>query len=144
MYSAREIAWYRTGRPHARDARGFYYFVDRVGDTYRWKGENVSTTEVLRALGARAGVRDGVVFGVSNAGTATDAPAWRHSWSIRRFDLGAFRAHVGQRLPSYARPVFLRLLPVARDNRNLQAAQAGPACRLDMIRQATTDPLLFR
>jgi len=39
-------AWYRTGDLMRRNERGFYYFVDRVGDTYRWKGENVSTSEV--------------------------------------------------------------------------------------------------
>ena len=46
-------AWYRTGDLMRRDAPGFYYFVDRVGETYRWKGENVSTAEVLSALAAR-------------------------------------------------------------------------------------------
>ena len=49
-------AWYRTGDLMRRDERGFYYFVDRVGETYRWKGENVSTAEVLSALTASAGV----------------------------------------------------------------------------------------
>ena len=43
-------SWYRTGDLMRRDERGFYYFVDRVGETYRWKGENVSTAEVLTAL----------------------------------------------------------------------------------------------
>ncbi len=51
-----------------RDERGFFYFVDRVGETYRWKGENVSTAEVLTALTASRGVLDGVVYGVSVPG----------------------------------------------------------------------------
>ena len=44
-------------------------FVDRLGDTFRWKGENVSTTEVENALGAFDGVEDAVVYGVEIPGT---------------------------------------------------------------------------
>jgi len=56
-------AWYRTGDLMRRDAAGFYYFVDRVGETYRWKGENVSTAEVLTALAGADGFRKGGVRG---------------------------------------------------------------------------------
>jgi fatty-acyl-CoA synthase len=124
-----------------RDARGFYYFVDRLGDTYRWKGENVSTTEVLRALGAARGVRDGVVFGVAMPGA--DGRAGMAALVVdSTFDLTAFRAHVGQRLPSYARPVFLRLL------RSLETTGTFKARKQDLLQagydpQATTDPLFF-
>jgi fatty-acyl-CoA synthase len=102
-------AWYRTGDLMRRDERGFYYFVDRVGETYRWKGENVSTAEVLTALTASRGVVEGVVYGVSVPGA--DGRAGTAALVVNAdFDLAAFRAEVAGRLPPYARPVFLRIL----------------------------------
>jgi fatty-acyl-CoA synthase len=102
-------AWYRTGDLMRRDERGFYYFVDRVGETYRWKGENVSTAEVLTALTAAPGVLDGVVYGVAVPGA--DGRAGTAALIVdAQFDLAAFRAEAARRLPAYARPVFLRLL----------------------------------
>ncbi|MGO9991018.1 MAG: long-chain-acyl-CoA synthetase [Steroidobacteraceae bacterium] len=133
--------WYRTGDLMRRDERGFYYFVDRVGDTYRWKGENVSTTDVLSALTAARGVREGVVFGVAIPGA--DGRAGLAALVVdSAFDLAAFHAHVGQCLPSYARPVFLRLL------RSLDTTGTFKARKQDLLRagfdpRATTDPLFF-
>src|SRR6202161_2499783 len=102
-------SWYRTGDLMRRDQRGFYFFVDRVGETYRWKGENVSTAEVLTALTASRGVIEGVVYGVSVPGA--DGRAGTAALVVNaEFDLAAFRAEVASRLPTYARPVFLRLL----------------------------------
>jgi fatty-acyl-CoA synthase len=101
--------WYRTGDLMRRDERGFFYFVDRIGDTYRWKGENVSTAEVLTALTASRGVLDGVVYGVLVPGA--DGRAGSAALVVNaEFELAAFRADVAQRLPPYARPVFLRIL----------------------------------
>ena len=103
-------AWYRTGDLMRRDAAGFYYFVDRVGETYRWKGENVSTAEVLSVLTAAPGVEEGAVFGVTVPGT--DGRAGMAALVVtREFDLAVFRAAVAKHLPAYARPVFLRLMP---------------------------------
>jgi fatty-acyl-CoA synthase len=102
-------AWYRTGDLMRRDESGFFYFVDRVGETYRWKGENVSTAEVLTALTASRGVLDGVVYGVTVPGA--DGRAGTAALLVdAQFDLADFRADVARRLPAYARPVFLRLL----------------------------------
>ncbi len=103
-------AWYRTGDLMRRDARGFYYFVDRVGDTYRWKGENVSTAEVLTALTSARGVREGVVYGV-RVPNADGRVGMAALVVDGEFDFGALRAHLAERLPGYARPAFLRLVP---------------------------------
>ena len=102
-------AWYRTGDLMRRDARGFYYFVDRVGETYRWKGENVSTAEVLSAVSTSRGVVDGVVYGLKVPGT--DGRAGTAALIVNAdFDLDEFHADIAQRLPPYARPVFVRIL----------------------------------
>jgi len=47
------------------DEKGYLYFKDRCGDTFRWKGENVSTTEVERIIQKIVGFKDAVVYGVT-------------------------------------------------------------------------------
>ncbi len=101
-------AWYRTGDLMRRDRAGFFYFVDRIGDTFRWKGENVSTGEVEEVIAACPGVAEVVVYGVvvpgaeGRAGMAAIVPG-------DGFDLARLHRHLAERLPDYARPVFLRL-----------------------------------
>ena len=100
--------WFRTGDLMRRDAAGFYSFVDRVGDTFRWKGENVSTTEVAAVLQTCLGVSDAVAYGVlvpGHEGRACMAAVMTDEW----FDLAGFRSHLAAALPEYARPLFVRV-----------------------------------
>lgn len=102
-------AWYRTGDLMRKDAQGFFYFVDRVGDTFRWKGENVSTGEVTAVVTSCPGITDAAVYGVTVPGT--DGRAGMAAIVVNaEFDLAAFRLHVAAQLPEYARPVFLRIV----------------------------------
>ncbi len=101
-------SWFRSGDLMRRDASGFYHFVDRVGDTFRWKGENVSTTEVEEAVAACPGVSDAIVYGVTVPGM--DGRAGMAALvTDDAFDIAALQRFVG-RLPEYARPVFIRTL----------------------------------
>jgi fatty-acyl-CoA synthase len=102
-------AWYRTGDLMRQDEQGFFYFVDRVGDTFRWKGENVSTTEVAGVIGTADGVADVAVYGVSVPGA--DGRAGMAAIVVGdRFDVAGLRQLLCARLPSYARPVFVRIV----------------------------------
>ena len=91
------------------DARGFYYFVDRIGDTFRWKGENVSTGEVAAAVRACPGVEAASVYGVAVAG-ADGKAGMVAVVAGEGFDLAILRAHLAEALPPYARPLFVRLV----------------------------------
>jgi fatty-acyl-CoA synthase len=102
--------WFRTGDLMRLDARGFYHFVDRVGDTFRWKGENVATSEVEEALLTCDGVQQAIVYGVRVPGC--EGRAGMAALVVGAgFDLAELHRHVAERLPEYARPIFLRLRP---------------------------------
>lgn len=94
------------GLPH-------YQFVDRIGDTFRWKGENVSTNEVGEVLNAHPQVHFCNVYGVEIPGT--DGRAGMAALLLEAgtddLDLESFSAQVREQLPAYARPQFLRILP---------------------------------
>jgi fatty-acyl-CoA synthase len=107
---APDDAWYRTGDLMRQDEQGFFYFVDRVGDTFRWKGENVSTTEVAGVIGGLPGVSDVAVYGVSVPGTEGRA-GMAALVAGEGFALETLRRELAARLPRYARPVFLRIVP---------------------------------
>jgi fatty-acyl-CoA synthase len=102
-------AWFRSGDLMRKDRAGFFYFVDRIGDTFRWKGENVSTAEVALVIGAGPGVVEAIVYGVAIPGTEGRAGMAAVVCGAA-FDLAALERHLAERLPEYARPVFLRVL----------------------------------
>jgi fatty-acyl-CoA synthase len=104
-------AWLRTGDLMRRDTQGFFYFVDRLGDTFRWKGENVSTAEVAAALGACPGVAAATVYGVRVPGA--EGRAGMAALEVDTgFDPARLSEHLATRLPGYAQPLFLRLVSV--------------------------------
>jgi fatty-acyl-CoA synthase len=134
-------AWFRTGDMMRKDAQGYYYFVDRLGDTFRRKGENVATTEVAEAIAEFPGIQHVNVYGVTvtgvegRVGMATlviDGP----------LDLAKFRAHVAACLPAYAQPVFLRI------REHVDLTGTFKYSKTELIRQgydpaATSDDLYF-
>ena len=134
-------AWYRTGDLMRRDAGGFFYFIDRIGDTFRWKGENVATSEVAAVITAFPGIREANVYGVRVPGTegaagmatvVTDGP----------LDFVAFREHLASRLPPYAQPLFVRITD------RIEATATFKHTKVELVRQgynpmATSDAIYF-
>jgi fatty-acyl-CoA synthase len=105
---AKGDAWFRTGDLMKLDEQGFFHFVDRVGDTFRWKGENVATGEVNDAIRECEGVLDATTYGVEVAGT--DGRAGMAAIVVADgFDFANFAAHLARRLPAYAQPLFVRV-----------------------------------
>src|SRR5262249_34422227 len=92
-------AWVRTGDLMGQDKGGYFYFVDRIGDTFRWKAENVSTTEVSEAIVRFPGIRDANVYGAPVPGY--DGRAGMAAIVCESgLDLAALRAHLKDALPA--------------------------------------------
>ncbi len=110
-------AWFNSGDLMRRVDVGFtiglphYQFVDRIGDTFRWKSENVSTNEVGEILNGFDQVKISNVYGVEIPGA--DGRAGMAALTLEEgtseLDLDRFAQYVNRELPSYARPVFLRV-----------------------------------
>jgi len=101
-------AWFRSGDLMREDADGYFYFIDRIGDTFRWKGENVSTTEVSETITGFPGIHEANVYGVEVAGREGRA-GMAAIVCEPGLDLAALRTYLAARLPDYARPLFVRI-----------------------------------
>jgi fatty-acyl-CoA synthase len=107
---AKGDAWFATGDLMRMDGDGYLYFVDRIGDTFRWKGENVSTNEVAERLQAAPGVLQANVYGVAVQGA--EGRAGMAALVVEPgFDIKVLGEHVARELPSFAQPLFVRILP---------------------------------
>jgi fatty-acyl-CoA synthase len=138
---AKGDSWFRTGDLMRKDADGYFYFVDRIGDTFRWKGENVSTTEVEETIGQLAGIEETNVYGVAIPGR--DGRAGMAAVVVNpTFDLAALHKHLDNSLPDYARPLFLRI------RGEMEVTSTFKQKKIDYVAQgfdpsATADPIYF-
>lgn len=104
-------SWFNTGDLVLNQGFKHVAFADRLGDTFRWKGENVATTEVESMLMDFPGIEHAVVYGVEIPNT--DGRAGMASVSLKEgqssIDWAALTHHMRETLPAYAIPVFLRV-----------------------------------
>ena len=135
-------AWFRTGDLMRLDEGGFFYFIDRIGDSFRWKGENVATSEVNEAVLDCPGVIDASVYGVRIAGA--DGRAGMAAIVVDdRFNFDGFGDQLSRRLPAYARPVFLRIC-MSLDTTETFKQKKQQLAREGFDPQVVKDPLYFR
>jgi len=134
--------WFRTGDLIRIDKEGFVYFVDRIGDTFRWKGENVSTSEVGEVISGVDGVVEVNVYGVhlpnkdGRAGMASIVAA-------SNFSVDALYKHINKNLPKFAQPLFVRLQP------EMLITGTFKHKKVDLVKEGFNpddikDPLFFR
>ena len=112
--------YYNSGDLLRRDAFGFFYWADRVGDTFRWKGENVATTEVEHVLSKLPFITDLCVYGVEVpnydgrcgmvALTLSESDTEPLDILVTNIDWSHFHKLCQANLPIYARPVFIRVI----------------------------------
>jgi fatty-acyl-CoA synthase len=134
-------AWVRTGDLMRRDEKGFFYFVDRIGDTFRRKGENVAASEVAQAICAFPGIEHANVYGVAVPGTEGRV-GMAAVVAGGELNLAQLRRHLGSALPAYARPVFLRI------RKQIDLTGTFKYSKTELLRQAydpqaSTDPIYF-
>jgi fatty-acyl-CoA synthase len=133
--------WFRSGDLMRQDELGYFYFVDRIGDTFRWKGENVATSEVSEAITVFPGIREANVYGVRIPG-AEGRVGMAALVADEELDLDGLSRHVNRQLPAYARPVFLRI------KSDIDATSTFKQRKLDLVKEGFDpgpgdDPIYF-
>ncbi|XP_073972287.1 long-chain fatty acid transport protein 1-like isoform X2 [Rhodnius prolixus] len=93
-----------------KDELGYFYFRDRTGDTFRWRGENVSTSEVEAIISNIVGLKDATVYGVEIPGVEGRAGMVAIMDEEKKLDLNRLEEGVKKELSSFARPVFVRVI----------------------------------
>ena len=135
-------AWFRSGDLMRSDRLGYFYFVDRIGDTFRWKGENVSTAEVAGVIAAVPGILEVNVYGVEIPGCSGRTGMASLVVDEAKCDLARVREAVHSGLPGYARPLFLRLTPAMEVTGTFKQKKAE-AVREGFDPRAIADTLMF-
>jgi fatty-acyl-CoA synthase len=139
---AKGDVWFRTGDLMRRDGHGYFYFVDRTGDTFRWKGENVATSEVSEALSVFPGVKEANVYGVEVPGGEGKA-GMVALVTAAGFDLDALATYLEKNLPFFARPIFIRF------QQEIETTSTFKQRKIELQKQgfdpgAISDPLYMR
>ena len=135
-------AYFRSGDLLRLDEEGFFFFVDRIGDTFRWKGENVATSEVAEVVSGVSGIEEANIYGVEIPGT--DGRAGMAALvTTEAFDIEALDQVVEDGLASYARPIFVRILP------QMEVTGTFKHRKVDLVREGfdpakLSDRLYFR
>ncbi|XP_018568291.1 long-chain fatty acid transport protein 4-like [Anoplophora glabripennis] len=102
-------AYFNSGDLLVQDELGYYYFKDRTGDTFRWKGENVATNEIEAVIAKVVGLNDSVVYGVEVPGSEGRAGMAAIVDKDRTVNLNELAQGLKSHIPGYAIPLFLRI-----------------------------------
>lgn len=103
--------YFNTGDVLVMDHYGYFYFKDRTGDTFRWRGENVSTAEVEGVISTLIGLKDTVVYGVKIPNTEGKAGMAAIADPDKTVDMKSLAKGLKTSLPIFAQPLFIRLMP---------------------------------
>lgn len=106
-------AYVRSGDVLRWDSEGRWWFCDRIGDTFRWKSENVSTAEVSEVLGLHPEILEANVYGVElphHDGRAGCAAVHFEGDVVNEAVLESVGEHATKKLPKYSVPIFLRVV----------------------------------